>query len=337
MIKLGMIGMGGISGCHLGVYKQMTDRINIVACCDKIEERARGKAKDITINIATTQSTDLGATPYVDYRDLLADPEVEVVDICLPTDLHAEVAVAALRAGKHVLSEKPMALTVADCDRMVEAAEQADRVLMVAHCIRFWPEYVALKEMVDSAQYGNVLHAHFTRISGAPIWSSENWMMTPERSGGVMLDMHIHDVDYIRYLFGNPRQVTVRGREVDGLNLYAIVDYVYDNVDVVTAETGWDYIGGFPFRMTFRVVLENASVEWDAARGPMKVYPREGDPYTPELLPGDGYSREISYFLDCVEHGTKPTISTPFESRESIRLLRLEIDALHSGKPTLFA
>ena len=230
------------------------------------------------------------------------------------------------------LVKKPMALSVAECDRMVAAANEADRVLMVAHCIRFWPEYVALKALVDSGEYGNVRHANFTRISAAPFWSTENWMMTPERSGGVMLDMHIHDVDYIRFLFGNPKSVQVRGFEKNGMNTYALANYQYDDNKIVTAESGWDYPGAFPFRMTFRVVLEKATIEWDDARGAMKVYPVESEPLTPELLTGDGYHREISYFLDCIENGKKPSIVTPFETRESIRLVRLEIEALQSGK-----
>lgn len=336
MVNIGIIGMGGISGCHTTVYATMSDRIRIVACCDKIPERAQGKAAEIAINISEGHARDFAATAYLDYRELLADPNVHAVDICLPTDLHAEVAVAALRAGKDVLSEKPMALSVADCDMMVAAANETGRVLMVAHCIRFWPEYVALKALVDSGEYGAVRHAHFTRISAAPLWSSENWMMDAKRSGGVMLDMHIHDVDYIRFLLGNPQAVRVRGYEKNGMNAYAMVDYQYADDKVVSAESGWDYPGAFPFRMTFRVVLEKATIEWDYARGAMMVYPAEGEPFTPELLTGDGYHREIAYFLDCIENGSKPTIITPFETRESIRLVCLEIAALQSGELLAF-
>ena len=106
MINIGIIGMGGISGCHTAVYATMLDRVRIVACCDKIPERAQGKAAEIAINLGKGHARDFAATSYLDYRELLADPMVDAVDICLPTDLHAEVAIAALRAGKDVLSEK---------------------------------------------------------------------------------------------------------------------------------------------------------------------------------------------------------------------------------------
>ncbi len=331
MINIGIIGMGGISGCHLGAYATLADKAHIVACCDIIPERAAGKAKDFTINIGSGSSADLNAKAYTDYRDLLADPEVQMVDICLPTDLHAEVAIAALQAGKHVLCEKPMALNVAECDQMVTAATASNHFLMVAHCIRFWPEYVYLKELVANNTYGALHHGHFTRVSASPAWVADNWFLQQRRSGGVMLDMHIHDTDYILYLLGKPSQVSVRGLEnADGLNTYGIVDYHYADGPIITAESGWDYAPHFPFRMTFRCVFEGATVELDDSRAPFTVYPKDGVPFVPELLPGDGYQREIAYFIDCIERNVAPAIVTPAAARDSLAVVIAEIDSLRS-------
>ncbi|HEY3378277.1 MAG TPA: Gfo/Idh/MocA family oxidoreductase, partial [Armatimonadota bacterium] len=212
MIRIGMVGMGGISGAHLPAYEKLADIAQVVARCDKIPERADGTAKGVAINIGGPAATALQATAYTDYRELLADPEVDVVDICLPTDLHAEVAIAALQAGKHVLCEKPMALNVAQCDRMIAAAQASGSIFMIAQCIRFWPAYVYLKELVDSGKYGKLTSAQFSRLSGPPIWASENWLLTPERSGGSLLDLHIHDTDYLSFLLGTPTSVSTRGR-----------------------------------------------------------------------------------------------------------------------------
>lgn len=333
MINVGIIGLGGISGAHLPAYQNAPELARVIARCDKIPERAQGTAQ-VEFNIAVEGGkTQVQATPYTDYRDLIADPEVDVVDICLPTDLHAEVAVAALEAGKHVLSEKPMALNVEQCDRMVAAAKAADRILMVAHCIRFWPEYVYLKELVDSKQYGALLQASFTRISGAPLWSTDNWYMNPARSGGAIQDLHIHDSDFIPYLMGRmPDAVSSQGREnASGIG-YIDTEYHYDDGQIIRAEGGWDFAPGLAFRMTFFARFEGATVEWDGTRGPLTVYLAEGGSLVPELLPGDGYSREIAYFLNCVATGTKPTIVTPEYARESIRLIHAEAEALHTGK-----
>ncbi|HEX2950958.1 MAG TPA: Gfo/Idh/MocA family oxidoreductase, partial [Armatimonadota bacterium] len=212
MIKVGIVGLGGISAVHLDAYSKVTDKAMIIARCDKIRERAEGTAQGITINIGGGgTATQLKATPYTDYRQLLADPEVELVDVCLPTDLHAEVSIAALEAGKHVLCEKPMARTIEQCDNMIAAAKASGKTFMIAHCIRFWPEYVYLKELVDSGKYGKLVRADFSRLSAPPRWSSENWLMTPSRSGSSHLDMHIHDTDFIIHLLGMPKQVITEG------------------------------------------------------------------------------------------------------------------------------
>ena len=129
-------------------------------------------------------------------------PEVDVVDICLPTDLHADFAVRALQMGKHVVCEKPMAISLAEADRMIEAARKSGRRLMIAHCIRFWPEYVELRRLVESGELGHLLSLSLTRYSPFPSWGSDNWLADERRAGGAALDLHIHDTDFAAYLMG---------------------------------------------------------------------------------------------------------------------------------------
>lgn len=333
MVKLGMIGMGGIAGCHLNAYEKLAGKAQIVACCDNILERANGTAERAAINNGYgAGTTKLQVKAYTDYRELLADPTIEAVDICLPTYLHAEVSIAALQAGKHVMSEKPMALTVEDCDRMVAAAQETGRILMIGQCIRFWPEYLCLKEIVDSGKYGKVLGASFSRISGRPRTSVNNWMLNPALSGGGILDLHIHDTDFVAFLFGVPKSVSTRGRE-DEIGIgFVRTEYGYDDADGVIAEGGWDHHDGFPFFMTFLVQLEKATVLCHGAWGPLTVFPAEGESFTPELLPGDGYSRELDYFLDCVTNGKLPTVVTPWQARETVRIIAAEAESLHAGR-----
>ncbi|HEY3416873.1 MAG TPA: Gfo/Idh/MocA family oxidoreductase [Armatimonadota bacterium] len=335
MIKVGIIGVGGIAGAHLGAYGTMDD-VQVVALCDKIPERASGTGKSVELNIGGGDALSVTATPYTDYRQLLADDTVELVDICLPTDLHAEVTVAALRAGKHVLCEKPMALTVEECDRMVAAAQQTGRTLMIAHCIRFWPEYIALKEIVDSGKYGKVVSAGFQRLSPLPIWSSEGWLTDPARSGGAALDLHIHDADFVRYLLGSPSSVTARVTEDAHGASYIMADYHYGGEEIIYAEGGWLFPAGFPFRMNFLVRLEGATAEWNAARGPLTIYPEGGDPFTPPLLDGGGHSREITYLVQCLAQGTQPEVVTPFDARESVRLVHAELTAARTGQSVTY-
>lgn len=333
MLNIGMVGIGGISSVHLNAYNDLTDRAKIVARCDKIPERANGTAEGLTINIGGPSDVKIDAKAYTDYRQLIADPEVQVVDITLPTDLHAEVAVAALEGGKHVISEKPMARTVEECDRMIAAARASGKVFMVAHCIRFWPQYEFLKNAVEKGTYGKVQSAHFSRLSEKPTWSSENWLMNPGRSGGAILDLHVHDTDYISYLFGMPQAVASRGREnAEGIG-YVFTDYQYNDGTKITAEGGWDYPAKFPFRMSFRVRFDNAVIEWDEPRAPLTVYPYQGEPVVPEMSAEFGYVREIRYFLDCVARNEQPVIVKPQDARESVRLIYAEMESIRSGRP----
>jgi len=331
MVQIGIIGVGGIAGAHLAGYARLP-QASIVALCDKIPERAAGKAGEIALNIGTTSTAQVQARPYTDYRELLADPAVEAVDICLPTDLHAEVAIAALEAGKDVLSEKPMALQVADCDRMIAAAQRTGRILMIAQCIRFCPEYVFVKQMLDAGADGRVLSATFRRLSGMPRWTSEHWMEDPARCGGAILDLHIHDVDYIAYLLGLPRQVVAYGVEDQYGISQVLATYLYDTTSAVHAEGGWHYHDGYPFRMTFTICLEGATIEMEPGR-PLTVYRNGQEPWTPELPATDLYMNEIAYFLDCVAAGTPPTIVTPFDARETVRLVHAEIASMRRGGP----
>ena len=154
---------------------------------------------------AAALAAKYGAEPFADAMTLATDPRVDVVSNTLPTQLHKDFTIAALKAGKHVLVEKPMALTVAECDEMIAAAKQSDRLLMVAHVLRFWPEYVALVEFVKSGALGKPLAATAKRLVGPPRWA--DWFLHPEWTGGEVLDLQVHDVDTLNWLFGTPKTV----------------------------------------------------------------------------------------------------------------------------------
>jgi len=331
MINVAIIGVGGIAGGHIAAY-HVLDGARLAALCDKDPERAQGKDRTITINIDTGEQKPLKVKKaYTDYRECLADPEIDMVDICLPSDLHAPVAIAALEAGKHVLCEKPMALNVEDCDRMIAAAQAHNRLLMVAQVIRFWPEYLALKELVDSSKYGKVRTATFRRLSSVPRWTSDGWMTEPRRGGGCTLDLHVHDADFINYLLGLPREVYARGVEEDYGMSSIMAEYRYDDEKVVFAESAWLPSPEVPFRMPFIVYLERAVVDFD--NGPLKVYPVEGEPYAPELSPIGPMTAEITYFLQCVKNGVQPRESSPWSTRETIRMILAEVESVRTGRP----
>jgi len=257
---------------------------------------------------------------YTDVAEMLASENLDAVSIALPTHLHKAISIQCLEAGVHVLCEKPMALSVPDCDAMIAAAARAGKHLMVAHCLRFWPEYAWTKQVVESGEYGKVLAANFSRLSFPPEGGS--WFSDPSKSGGVSLDLHIHDLDFVLYLFGLPKSTrsvhALLGNGVPG-QVLTTLDYGDDRA--VSALASWMMPKSFGFKMAFEIVLEKAALVLDSqSETPLKVYPSGDESFTPKLKEGDGYKGEIEYFLNLIAGTNRETIITPEQARESVRM-----------------
>jgi predicted dehydrogenase len=256
---------------------------------------------------------------------MLQSERLDAVSITLPTHLHKDFSIKALQAGMRVLCEKPMALTLSDCDEMIAVSKVAERTLMIGHCIRFWPEYAKTKEIIDSGQYGRVLSATFRRFSQPPVWSSDNWMMDDARSGGMVLDLHIHDTDYIHYVFGIPKAVRSSGlTDTTGIR-HIQTRYDYGDDSVITAEGSWLMSKSFGFEMSFTIALEKATIVYDCTRDPaFKICPAEGDAFTPKIEAGDGYLLEIEHFAEKIQGRQLAEVISPDQSRKSIQIIQAE-------------
>jgi predicted dehydrogenase len=257
-----------------------------------------------------------GVAKYSSIDDLLADSTIDAVDICLPTDMHESVAIQALRAGKHVLVEKPMALDGPSARRMIAEANACDRTLMCGQVLRFLPEYSALREALP--RLGRVTHATFHRRCGVPTWGG--WLLDPARSGGAVFDLLIHDVDYCLYLFGPPAAVAATGsRDTMDAQLY----YPGGFVAVITG--GWECATGYPFRMEYRVSGDRGVIEYcSTGRAPTLYTANE------EQLPLSGtagHGAEIEYFIACREAGRPPMMCPPEDSARAVELTRLLLAA----------
>jgi predicted dehydrogenase len=220
---------------------------------------------------------------------------------------------------------------------MIDAARQADRLLMIAQCIRFWPEYRYLRQLVHDGTYGKLLSLNMFRMGGRPIWSWENWFVDPARSGGPILDLHIHDVDYVHYLLGAPDRIQVTGRVSEATHSYDAVHalYHYEDGPQVHIHAGWS-LAQIPFNAGFDAWFERAVVRHDlSADPPLQVFDDlvrvNGHP--PDYATGDAYAIEIAYFVDCVAQGVPPSECPPESARGSIALVQREIAAIESGTP----
>jgi predicted dehydrogenase len=287
-----------------------------------------------------------GIAGYSDLDPVLEDKGISIVDICLPTSMHRAFTEPALAAGKHVLVEKPVALTLEDAKAMAAAAEKAPGFLMVAQVLRFWPEYAKTKEIIDSGELGKVLAMVCQRRAATPDWSWNSWLMNPAMSGGAALDLHIHDVDWICYCLGRPKAVTSQGVQSQAGWDHIFTQYQYDGI-VAIAEGGWNYSPSFPFRAALMVLCEGGQIELDFAKTPSYAVFRKGaaEPEHPEVAKIEGaagaggniadlggYFVECQYFVNCVEKGEAPTVVTPADGVQAVEVALAEIESARTGK-----
>jgi len=269
---------------------------------------------------------------YEDAEKLIHHKKIDVVDICLPTHLHLIFARKVLRAGKHVLIEKPLARTAADAKKLVRSAQSAKGLAMPAMCMRFWPGWTWLKKAVSEGTYGKVLSATFRRVAehpGGPFYERG------ELCGGAVLDVHIHDTDFVQYLFGVPEAVSSVGySKLTGEVDHLVTQYHYPDVPIVTAEGGWTMTKGFGFSMRYTVVFERATAVFDLSAEHVLMLYEQGQEAQPiEMEEGMGYEHEIRYFLDCVKAGRAPETVTLEDAYRSVRIVQFEAKSVESRKP----
>jgi len=334
MIRAGVVGMGFIGQVHAKCY-QATEGATLAAVCDTDEAKLK-PASEAACDIAGTgKPLDLtGIELYTDFERMLAEAKLDAVSIALPTPMHADFTIKALEAGLNVLCEKPMASNLKQCDQMIAAAEATGKILHIGHCVRFWPEYARTKEIIDSGEYGRVRAATFRRLGSLPTWSWDNWMMDGGKSGGALVDLHIHDSDFIQYVFGMPKAVYSRctngpSGDCDHIATY----YLYDDNRVITAEGSWLMAPGFGFEMSFNIVLEKAAIVFDNTRKPtFKVCPIDKDAFTPQVESEDSWSLQIAHFVKAVSGQNVPEITTPADSLNSVKLVLAEKQSAQTGK-----
>ncbi len=326
MIRVGVVGFGFMGKMHLRCYRQHAD-VQVVAICDADADRLKN-TKGTAGNIEGAEAPpDLtGVNLYTDFDTMLSKEKLDAVSITLPTFLHRDFSVKALEAGVNVLCEKPMAMNTSQCEDMIVASQPTNKILQVGHCIRFWPEYAKTKEIINSGEYGRVLVCSFRRLTSPPTWSWQNWLVDRERSGGALMDLHIHDTDYVLYLFGLPKAVRSSGTvgRSGGFD-YVSTQYIYKDQKVVVAEGGFVTSPAFGFEMSFNIVLEKAVIVYDCTRTPsFKVCPADGKVFTPEIAAGDGYVHEISHFVKRIRGEDVPEIIKPGDSLNAIRVILAE-------------
>jgi predicted dehydrogenase len=331
MVKVGIIGLGMMGRTHYEAYANVADA-QVVAVSDQDPKRAAG---DLTGTVGNVIAGGISTLPMdrvtgtTNYLDLFAMNDVDVIDVCVPTTQHAEVVTAALKAGKHVVCEKPMARTVAEGEQIAAAANGAKGFFMPAMVMRFWPQWVWLKQAVSGGRYGKVRSATFRRLASMPA----GWYANGAISGGAALDLHVHDVDFVYHLFGRPRALLARGyAKTSGELDHVTSQFFYDDVPHVYAEGSWCMADGFGFKMQYTVNFENATADFDLAREHPLLLSHGGTTEPVTCDAGAGYEPELRYFINCVKTGERPTIVTADDAVACLKLIDAERESVRSGK-----
>ncbi len=336
-VRVGLIGLGFMGTTHYRIYRAHP-LARVVAIADIDPAKRRGDVSAVTANIGDGDNThpmDLtGLQVYEDGLDLIRDPEVDLVDICVPVYLHHSFALAALAAGKPVLCEKPLARTAQEAREIAAAAEQAGVPCMAGMCVRYWPEYAHALERVRSGEAGRVRSAAFKRISPNVDGNSwRNWFMQEALSGGALLDLHLHDVDFIRQLLGMPRSVTafgVRGIRSDRGIDHVMTRYDYGDDSLVTAEGSRAPPKTTPFEMSFQIICEHMTLRF-AADG-YRILHEDGRIETPSPAAPDmptGWHVEIDHLLDALVNGRAPRMPLD-EVVEAIQVVEAEAESIET-------
>ncbi|WP_256759256.1 Gfo/Idh/MocA family protein [Cohnella sp. WQ 127256] len=332
MLKIGLIGVGFMGKTHLENYIRLAQegaQIQVVAICDADESKLNGGGAAGNIDTSSSTIDYSKFNKYTSVESMLAAEQLDVVDITLPTFLHRAIAVQCLDAKVHVLCEKPMALNAEDCEAMIQAAEANGKQLMIGQCLRFWPAYVYLKDLVDNDTFGNAVSGYFYRGGSTPSWGP--WVLEKEKGGGALMDMHVHDTDAIHWLFGKPEAVSCNGRNMIPGSGYDIAStsYRYEDGKIVNAHVDWTLQGDFGFEMGFKVNFERGNVQFTGDS--VKVNPNEGAGFNPELSADMGYYFQLKYFVETLLEEKPFLTATPRSTMGSIDIIEAELASADNG------
>jgi len=341
MINVGIAGIGFMGWIHYLAYER-SPLAKVGAICTRSEKKLAGDWSDIKGNFGPPgRQVDLsGISAYRDFSDLLADPKIDLIDICLPPAMHADAAVAALEAGKHVFCEKPISVSVADAQRMVDAAQRSGKQLTIGHVLPFFPEFKFVRQASAEGRYGRLRGGHFKRIIADPsrLWLKD--FFDPVKVGGPLVDLHIHDAHFIRLLWGMPQAVFTTGRLRDNVPEFVTTQFLFDDREVsVSAASGVIPQTGRPFSHGFEIYFDQATLCFDfsvlgdqaVAAQPLTVIAEDGTVQQPELGSGDpvdSFVEEIGEVLSAINSGQPSELLAGDLARDALVLCDCQAESL---------
>jgi predicted dehydrogenase len=337
MVRIGIVGLGFMGMIHYLAARHLQGA-RVAAVCSRDPKKLAGDWCGIQGNFGPRgEMMDLSAVKrHAQLDALLADPEIDLVDVCNPTHLHAPTAIAALKAGKHVLVEKAIALQPEEADAMVQAAGKAGKLLMVAHVLPFFPEFAFAARAIRGGTYGRLLGAHFKRVISKPDWSSE--IGDASKTGGPAVDLHIHDTHFIGLVCGVPGKVFASGVEENGSVNYLTTQYLYGpGGPAVSCSSGAVAQKGRPFVHGYEIYLERATLVYESGTAPLTVLTADGKVEQPALQGGgdplSAFTAELQAAAEGARTGREPDLLSGKLARDALVLCYKECQSVRTAKP----
>ncbi|QDU57348.1 Gfo/Idh/MocA family protein [Aeoliella mucimassa] len=334
---LGFMGM-----VHYLNYAKLRG-VKVAAIATPEPERRAGDWRGIQGNFGPPgEKMDLsGIETYAGVEEMIAEADIDAVDITLPPFMHADATINALKAGKHVFCEKPIAMTTADGRKMVRAAEKYGRQLLIGHVLPFFPEYSWALKQIHSGKYGKVLGGAFRRVISEPTWLTQYW--NADKVGGPMLDLHIHDAHFIRLVFGRPAGVTTAGRMHNELPKFWHSQFTFESGATVEATSGTIDQQGRAFDHGFEIHLEEATLLFEFAvtggEGKYLCAPtlldKSGKVKTPKMADGDPMNAFAAELKEVTRAFTKDESSDSLGAQlalDAVEMCYAQSKSLATGK-----
>lgn len=328
-----IIGGGFISNIHAQCYKNLGIKIEAMA---DISEKIRQEFKE-KYNCKTYSSAEVMLENVSDNIDL--------VDICAPTFLHEEFILLALKHNKHVICEKPLSINIDFVENIIDKFENNNRYLMTAQVLRFWTEYIKIKEWIEEGVFGNIKLVSAMRLAQHP---KSEWFYNPQKSGGGIFELHIHDIDFLCYLFGDVKEVYANGSKDENESWDFINSSIkFKNGISVSAQGIFGITDNYPFTANMKVIGDKATAEYSLSAGvnldsdgkqsnSLILYRKGKEPIIENIKSKDAYELELEYFINCVKNNKKPEIVSLDSIKRTIKTINCLIESLESGNIVKF-
>ena len=324
-----IIGGGFISNIHAQCYKNLGVKIEAMA--------------DISEDVRKDFAIKYNCKTYKSAEEMLKDisDNIDIVDICAPTYLHEELILLALKYNKHVICEKPLSINIDFVENIIDKFENNNRYLMTAQVLRFWTEYVKIKEWIEEGIFGNIKLVSAMRLAQHP---KSEWFYNPKKSGGGIFELHIHDIDFLCYLFGDVKEVYANGSKDENESWDFINSSIkFKNGISASAQGIFGITDNYPFTANMKVIGDKATAEYSLYAGvnldsdgkqsnSLILYRKGKEPIIENIKTKDAYELELEYFINCVKNNKKPEIVNLDSIRKTIETITCLVKSLESGE-----